>query len=373
MSSSNASSNSSKITINIEGILVDFPYEPYPCQVEYMTKNIIALKFGHNSLLESPTGTGKTLCLLCSTLAWQNSLIKKPKQKIKLEYNSGSSSKSLKNTKEGIKGKDGSNYNGSKIIYASRTHSQLTQVVSELKKTDYKPKLSVLGSREQLCVNTKYNKLKSGSLNHACKTSISNHSCIYKNNVDKSTGNRTNIIRDIEDLKKMGTDEKICSYYFSHDSSKEADLILLPYNYLLDNSIRSTLSIDWSNCIIIFDEAHNLEKIASDAASFSITQAEIATCIEELKSCLKDIQGSSKSNEEDKIESNSGMSMLNKLPDKIITYRILKSLFDIEKRMDSIPLSNSGPGKTKSVVLPGNWLVSTFESCGLNHEQVSLI
>ena len=41
------------------------------------------------------------------------------------------------------------------IIYASRTHSQLSQVIGELKHSGYSINMTVMGSREQLCVNDK--------------------------------------------------------------------------------------------------------------------------------------------------------------------------------------------------------------------------
>jgi regulator of telomere elongation helicase 1 len=50
---------------------ITFPYQPYPCQVQYMEKVISACQQGKNALLESPTGTGKTLCLLAASLSWQ--------------------------------------------------------------------------------------------------------------------------------------------------------------------------------------------------------------------------------------------------------------------------------------------------------------
>lgn len=41
-----------------------------------------------------------------------------------------------------------------KVIYASRTHSQLAQAMQEMKKTSYNGmKAAIIGSREQLCIH----------------------------------------------------------------------------------------------------------------------------------------------------------------------------------------------------------------------------
>lgn len=55
----------------ISGVKVKFPSKPYPSQISMMDKIIKGLQRKQNCLLESPTGSGKSLALLCSALAWQ--------------------------------------------------------------------------------------------------------------------------------------------------------------------------------------------------------------------------------------------------------------------------------------------------------------
>lgn len=302
-----------------------------------MRKTIEALTAASNALLESPTGTGKTLCLLCSSLAWQKQM------KNTFEQQTSSSTGLMSD----FRPSGGSVSRAGIIIYASRTHSQLKQVIGELRSTGYYPKVTVLGSREQLCVHEKVSKSKGSALNHLCNATCARHACIYKNNLDtyngaaEGAGLAQSPIQDIEDLIAVGKKDRICPYFYTRDNSQTADLVLVPYNYLLDASIRSTLKVEWENAVIIIDEAHNLEQVASDASSFTITSTEIAQCIGELQSVLRILQadeagGALKSEKvaPGSVSRPSSQSVVN----------ILKSVFDIEKRLGDVPLTRGNSG-----------------------------
>ena len=55
----------------LRGVPITFPFPPYPLQLTFMASMLEALQGMQHALLESPTGTGKTLCLLCGVLSWQ--------------------------------------------------------------------------------------------------------------------------------------------------------------------------------------------------------------------------------------------------------------------------------------------------------------
>ncbi|XP_026635916.1 Fanconi anemia group J protein [Microtus ochrogaster] len=70
------SSVSSEYTIG--GVKILFPCKAYPAQLAMMNSIVRGLNSEQHCLLESPTGSGKSLALLCSALAWQQSFTGKP-------------------------------------------------------------------------------------------------------------------------------------------------------------------------------------------------------------------------------------------------------------------------------------------------------
>ena len=107
---------SKQVKLNILGIDVFFPYEPYPNQKIYMEKVIQACKNKTMAGLESPTGTGKTLCLLCASLAY-------------LRYERARLIEERKNNFDVIDNTE--KIRQPIIYYTSRTHAQLSNVIQE--------------------------------------------------------------------------------------------------------------------------------------------------------------------------------------------------------------------------------------------------
>uniref|UniRef100_A0A8C6N6M8 DNA 5'-3' helicase n=1 Tax=Melopsittacus undulatus TaxID=13146 RepID=A0A8C6N6M8_MELUD len=62
----------------IGGVKIMFPCKAYPSQLAMMNAIIKGLNNRQHCLLESPTGSGKSLALLCSALSWQQSQYEKP-------------------------------------------------------------------------------------------------------------------------------------------------------------------------------------------------------------------------------------------------------------------------------------------------------
>eukprot|EP01064_Diplonema_japonicum_P032056 TRINITY_DN5948_c0_g1_i1.p1 TRINITY_DN5948_c0_g1~~TRINITY_DN5948_c0_g1_i1.p1 ORF type:complete len:936 (+),score=200.32 TRINITY_DN5948_c0_g1_i1:1507-4314(+) len=268
---------------DINGLTVHFPHEAYPCQVDYMGKVIEGLEGCKNVLLESPTGTGKTLSLLCGVLGWVTQAVK---------------------NNEGTQ-------NGpppTKVFYSSRTHAQLKQVIKEFRRTEYgkvggdlEVTMTVLGSRDQLCIHPRAEGSSSTSKNAICTSLRQNRKCRFYNKLDefmeqgglkkviddeveknKNKKKQHKVLLDIEDLTSAGQTHGFCPFYYSRKMMSSVSVVFAPYNYLVDPRLRKQIGIDLSDAILIVDEAHNIASNTAEASSFSINTLNITEAVNEL-------------------------------------------------------------------------------------------
>ncbi|PWA89161.1 RAD3-like DNA-binding helicase protein [Artemisia annua] len=293
-----SSSKPRKPTVtNIGGIPIEFPFQPYGSQLSFMTRVIATLdraqRDGHfHALLESPTGTGKSLSLLCSVIAWQKN------NKAKSGYGSVSHSKADPEAMADPIGHGGgfvpepdpsgnmmptlSDTNsmaqkmkrGPVIYYATRTHSQISQVIGEFRKTNYHVPMAVLGSRKRYCTNS--NVRGQDNIDEKCqKLSLTVR---FNRNAPKIRAHPSvrkggcYEVHDIEDLVKVGEMVQGCSYFGAQAMAEVADIVFCPYNYIINPQIRKAMEISVKGNIIILDEAHNIEDIARDAGSIDVEE-----------------------------------------------------------------------------------------------------
>jgi chromosome transmission fidelity protein 1 len=127
-----------------------------------------------------------------------------------------------------------------------------------------------LGSRKNLCINPKVNKLNSvTAINERClelqqSSTAQEHKCGFLPNkesqplVNDFRDYALATIRDIEDMGALGKQLSICPYYASRSAIKPAEIVTLPYPLLLQKSAREALGLSLKGHAVIIDEAHNL-------------------------------------------------------------------------------------------------------------------
>ena len=288
----------------IGGVDVRAPVVPYESQIRVMSQVVRAASRGACALIESPTGSGKSLALLCAALAWREREMEKreegkAKATVDGEDDGGEEDGENSRAKECASskahgGRKRALTRAPKIYYATRTHSQIAQIVAELARTSYKPQSVVLGSREHYCVNKKVK--KSGNVNEECKRLMDvsaggdGRGCFY---AGQAASKLASVAKnhpdplDIEDLVKMGAKKRGCAYFASKMMAESADIVFCPYNYLLDPRTRAAMDIDIKDSLIIFDEAHNIEDIAREAASEEFILDDVANAVDQLHDMSK--------------------------------------------------------------------------------------
>jgi len=330
------------------------PYQPYGIQTEFMNAVYDCLESGKVGIFESPTGTGKSLSLICGSLTWLRdhkrrtfeegfavndgaddepawvlehaqkqrkeealhrrqelnerlAKIKAKEKRAKERFEDGeprykrqkvavgsqngdddeaqfalddyeSDDESRKTAgfaafsesglssetqalmeklgySEGSRADEGDMPDETKIFFCSRTHSQLTQFTSELRRVRLPPaiisddldtnsidtlsedvKHLTLGSRKNLCINSKVNRLGNATaINERCvelqQASSVESRCPHMPTKENETllndfrDHALAKIRDIEDLGLLGKKMGICPYYASRPTIQHSEVI----------------------------------------------------------------------------------------------------------------------------------------------------
>ncbi|KAH3756555.1 ATP-dependent DNA helicase DDX11 [Pelomyxa schiedti] len=194
------------------------------------------------------------------------------------EPSSGSDSDSDGPTTEGG---DDFTFDERKIFYCSRTHTQLSQFVNEVKRTKYASDLQLvcLASRKQLCINTSVNSLGSvNKMNDKCLDLIKSNGCPFYTDAEGQSLFRDHVlaqVQDIEELVSLGKKLLCCPYYGTRMAIKPAQLVVLPYQILFYNQTRDWLGINLNENVVVIDEAHNLADAINSIYSVELNLAQI--------------------------------------------------------------------------------------------------
>ena len=229
-----------------------FPYEPRESQMDIVSDITNALNDSKHIVIESGTGTGKTICALAGTLHHAK-------------------------------------MNGKKVIYLTRTLSQSDQVMKELRNINEVRETSgiAISGRKHSCplLSTMkgYEDIMPNVLSRLCEEKKAKSlaggtgGCRFFSNVKRMLPKIEEFCRKefprSEELDAYCESEQVCPYEARKSLLQGVDVVVAPYVHILSEDIRANLLAHMrcdDNVVLIVDEAHNLISAAREQGSFSI-------------------------------------------------------------------------------------------------------
>eukprot|EP00798_Chlamydomonas_sp_ICE-L_P026872 gene26872-4481_t len=288
--------------IKLEGLDVYFPYEYiYPEQYQYMLELKRSLDARGHCLLEMPTGTGKTVTLLSLITSYQ-----------------------LAHPEVG------------KLVYCTRTVPEMEKVLAELKdliryreryfeSTGGGPPILAVGlsSRKNLCINPQLTEEGSReSVDAGCRRLTASwvreraverqqarqqqrqHGQVQQDMEAGPSGGGEVQERDpsqlceffeghekagaeallppgvytLEDLRAHGRKRGWCPYFLARHMLTFSNVVVYNYQYMIDPKVSQMVSRELEKeCIVVFDEAHNIDNVCIEALSVNLRQQTLDT------------------------------------------------------------------------------------------------
>jgi len=278
--------------IKIDDIIVWFPYDyMYSEQYEYMCylKQTLDAGSGH-CLLEMPTGTGKTVCLLSLILSYQ-----------------------VQNSDVG------------KLVYCTRTVQEMDKAMEEAERViDFISRASkregfpekkhlcvCLSARKNTCIHPEVSAYEVGGKVDAMCRNLTSSWVREKNEEEDSTTSPVceyyeNFVRDfesraddpaisgvypLEKLKeKLGKEKGYCPYFSARHLIAFANVVVFNYQYMLDPKVSSMVAKNiQKECIVVFDEAHNIDNICIEALSVEINKRTLVGADRNIKQLQREV------------------------------------------------------------------------------------
>ncbi len=246
-----------------------FPHAEYrKIQGAFMNQVYTTLQNKGQLLVHAPTGIGKTASALSPALTY---VLKENKTKT--------------------------------IFFLTSRNTQHLIAIETLKKVKQKFSLDLIAvdiiGKRNMCNQPGVQTLRSGEFIEFCKDLREKGQCQYYDNIKlkgKVSPEAANVIQKlkqespmhVEEMNSINFNADLCSYEIAGLLGKEAQVVIGDYNYILNPHIRDSLlkrmNKSLGDCIVIFDEGHNIPGRARDLLTATLTSFIIEAAAKETRS-----------------------------------------------------------------------------------------